>query len=150
MTKMYSPDLQLDALKDVQTAVRDAINGYEAMREKAEPSFKPLVEHILDVHKRHDADLVRILAGDPSTNDTSGNSSGSWMSTVHQTVVTVRSWFDDIDHGLIPEVIDGEERLVATYNNALSIDQSAWPKHVLELQRSELNTLITDLRKRAA
>lgn len=141
MTLNSTASATLDGLQDVQTAVRDAITGYETMHGKAEPSFKPLVAHILELHRRHDTELVAMLAatGEPS------QMSGSWMSSVHQGVVTVRSWFDEIDHGLLPEVIDGERRLVEAYSDALIAEHPSWATKALERQRDAVAALVREL-----
>ena len=141
MTAHSTTSTDLGGLQDMQTAVRDAITGYETMHEKAEASFKPLVEHILELHRRHDVELVAMLAA----TDEASQTSGSWMSAVHQGVVTVRSWFDEIDHGLLPQIIDGEHRLVATYNHTLAAKHPKWATKALERQREAVAALISDL-----
>lgn len=144
MTLNSNASATLDGLQDVQAAVRDAITGYETMHGKAEPSFKPLVAHILDLHRRHDAELVAMLAATDEVSQTSG----SWMSAVHQGVVTVRSWFDEIDHGLLPQVIDGERRIIETYEEALAAEHPSWATKALEQQRDQVAGLISELARK--
>lgn len=135
----------IDALRGVQTSVRDAINGYETMLEKAEPSFKKLVEHIRALHRRHDQELVALLSASGEAEDTSG----SLMSAVHQSVVTIRSWFGEIDHALIPQIIDGELRLVDAYQGALAAGPTKLVAAALERQRDEINGMIAEFPQRA-
>ena len=85
-------DDTLDHLKSLQTGAIDARNGYEEALEGQQLS----------------------AAGEKP------DESGSFMSTVHRTIMDVRSLFGGLDDSVLPGLIDGEKRNVAAYDEALN------------------------------
>jgi hypothetical protein len=141
-----SSDHTFEAIRDVQTSIVDAINGYQRMLEKAEPSFRGTVSNLIELHKSHESGLQNLLnkAGETSPNE------GSFMSNVHETVVTVRSWFDDIDGDLTPQIIQGEERILEQYDRAINETYSRDVLDLLRHQQTALASLIQNLRASSA
>lgn len=134
MTNPFSDD-QIDHLKSLHTAAIDARNGYQEALEDAEGrGLTPLFRDMIAVHDRHADELRAALAQAGQKPD----DSGSFMSTVHRTIMSVRSLFDGLDESVLPGLIDGEERNVGKYDDALKL---AFPSAVsgqLTKQRGEL------------
>ena len=105
----------LDAVGDVHIALVDAVHGYEVMIEKAETEIKAVLEMARETSNRHARELAEFLVaqGRHPTED------GSFMSTVQKGVVRARAFFTDIDGDVLPAVIDGERRIVSSYDDAL-------------------------------
>jgi uncharacterized protein (TIGR02284 family) len=116
MNTTTAPAAALDNTLGLHTAIVDAIHGYEKMLEKAEPSFRPVVTELLDLNRTAAADIERALR----ENGTQPDNDGSLMSAVHRTVVTMRSVVDDIDAGVIPQIVDGEQRILGKYDDAIA------------------------------
>ena len=140
-------DTTRDHLKTLHTAAIDARNGYHEALEDAEGQDKykgmtPLFRDMVALHQRHADDLGRVLteAGEKA------DDSGSFMSTVHKTIMDVRSLFGGLDDSVLPGLIDGEKRNVAKYDEA--INGAPPPSHIEELigeQRGDLARKITEL-----
>ena len=106
-----------DHLKTLHTAAIDARNGYQEALEDAEgKGMTPLFRDMVALHQRHADDLSRVLmqAGE-KPDDT-----GSFMSTVHKTIMDVRSLFGGLDDGVLPGLIDGEKRNIAKYDRGIN------------------------------
>jgi len=105
----------LDAVGDAHIALVDAVHGYDVMIEKAEPEIKSVLEMTRETSDRQAEELAQFLIAQgrhPSED-------GSFMSTVHEGVVRTRAFFTDIDGDVLPAVIDGERRIVSSYDDAL-------------------------------
>lgn len=105
----------LDAVGDIHIALTDAVHGYDVMLEKAEPEIRTVLETTRETTERQARELAEFLAaqGRHSSDD------GSFMSTVHEGVVRTRAFFTDIDEDVLPAVVDGERRIVSSYDDAL-------------------------------
>lgn len=107
----------LDHLKSLRTAAIDARNGYQEALEDAEgKGMTPLFRDMIALHEGHAAALARELtkAGEKA------DDSGSFMSAVHRAIMDVRSLFNGLDAGVLPGLIDGEQRNAAKYDKALT------------------------------
>ena len=105
----------LDAVGDTHIALVDAAHGYDVMLEKAEPEIRTVLETTRETTKRQAEELAQFLVaqGRHPTDD------GSFMSTVHEGVVRTRAFFTDLDEDVLPAVVDGERRIVSSYDDAL-------------------------------
>ncbi len=107
---------RLDALVDLHTRIVDSLFGYETMVIKAEPSFRPVADAFRALHDRHAVAVAGILARLGHRPDTGG----SLMGRINQTVVTVRSWFDDIDADVMRAIRDGEQHTLTAFSAVLA------------------------------
>ena len=67
------------------------------------------------------------------------------MSTIHRTVISIRSLFSELDENILPGLIDGEERVVSYYDEALT-DCPASESETLTRQRSALQIKIDEMK----
>jgi len=127
-----------DKTIDLKVAMDDALEGYEKMLEKAEPSFRPTVAELLAQHRAASQDIDVQLRDRGAAVD----EDGSFMGAVHKTVVTLRAAVDDPDRDWIPGIVDGEKRNLKKYDEAIAesaVDstlQSMLRRHRDTLQRS--------------
>jgi uncharacterized protein (TIGR02284 family) len=130
----------LDHLKSLHAAAVDSRDGYEAAVEDAEGhGLTPLFTKMTGLHQHHADELAAALhgAGEPADDD------GSFMSTVHRTVMDVRALFGGLDDSVLPGLIDGETRNIAAYDKAL--DETGLPPDIRALltrQRDALQAAI--------
>jgi uncharacterized protein (TIGR02284 family) len=127
----------LDDLKSLHTAAIDARNGYREALEDAEgKGMTPLFSELVALHESHAAALARTLgaAGEKADDE------GSFMTTVHKTIMDVRSLFNGLDASVLPGLIDGEKRNVAKYDKALRDGRP--PAEVASLLTSQRSALV--------
>lgn len=135
------PGLPVDEvqfLADLDTRLIDTIRGLETVQEKAERSFLPVAGAFHQLHERQRATLARMLLArghDPDAN-------GSILGTVNSVVVTVRSWFDNIDAGILESLIDGEQHVLDAYDAAIENLRDPGDRAVLTQDRDALRALL--------
>jgi uncharacterized protein (TIGR02284 family) len=115
---LIADDKVADELKSLHTAEIDAINGYEEARHDAEGGgMSPLFRELITLHTRNAADLAAELhrSGVPASDD------GSFMTTVHRTIFSVRSLFGGLGESVVPDLIDGEMRNAHHYERTLAM-----------------------------
>jgi uncharacterized protein (TIGR02284 family) len=128
-------DDQIDQLKSLHTAAIDARNGYqEALADAEGRGLTPLFRDMIAVHDRHAGELGTTLKEAGQKPD----DGGSFMSTVHRTIMSVRSLFDGLDESVLPGLIDGEERNVGKYDEAFKLGIPSPLSGQLTKQRAEL------------
>ncbi len=107
---------EIDALRRLHTDAVDAMNGYtEALKDSDGASVFQLFEEMSDFHRKAASELAEemIRLGEkPDYN-------GSFMSTVHRSIMKLRSLVGGLDGSVLPGLIDGEERNLTQYNEAL-------------------------------
>lgn len=134
----------VDHLKSLHTGAVDARHGYEEARHDAEPhGLIPLFQKMIDIHTRNASELAGALAevGEQADEE------GSFMSTIHRTIMSVRSLFGGLGKSVLPGLIDGEERNVSAFNEALDIPGiDARLSQVLTVQRDRLSAAIVEMR----
>ncbi len=141
--KVPVQDEPVPALSDLTTDVVDVIGGYEYAVERAETGIRPTLEKLLNIHRRHAAELMEAVSkagGHP-------DSSGSMMGAVHKAVVASQNWFGELDMSTLDGFFDGEERLLSSYDEAAAASDSV-PEvsKVVCDQRAELRSLLQQLR----
>jgi uncharacterized protein (TIGR02284 family) len=94
----------------------DMAKGFAKMVEKAEPSFRSTAERFRALHGRHTDALGRMLS-DLGLN---ADSDGTFMGKVHQAVVSIRAFFDEIDEDVMDQVRSGERALLQAYEEAIA------------------------------
>jgi uncharacterized protein (TIGR02284 family) len=131
----------IDHMKSLHTTVIDARNGYEeALKDAEGKGLTSLFQEMIALHQSH-ADA---LAADLTRHGEKVDDKGSFMSTVHRTVISIRSLFGGLDESILPGLIDGEERVVGYYDEALS-DCPPSETATLAKQRSALQAKITQM-----
>lgn len=127
----------LEKTRELKVAMDDALEGYGTMLDKAEPSFRPTVTTLIERHRSARSDIEALLR-ERGADD---GKDGSFMGAVHKTVVTVRAAVDDPDGDWIPGIVDGEERNLGKYDEAIAAAESdpallaTLRKHRQELER---------------
>lgn len=104
-----------DAMQSTTEALIDAVHGFDVMIDKSEPDIKATLSDVRDTDQRQADELRSFL----TSHGRDAPDDGSYMSAVHEGVVRARSFFTDIDKGVLPAVADGQRRLVSSYDDAL-------------------------------
>lgn len=133
----------VDHLKSLHTGAIDARNGYqEALQDAEGKGMSPLFREMIALHQRH-ADA---LAGELGKAGVQADESGSFMSTIHKTIMDIRALFGGLDASVLPGLIDGEKRNVGGYDDAL---KTALPQAslagLLTQQRADLIKKIVEM-----
>jgi uncharacterized protein (TIGR02284 family) len=130
-------DMTTDSLRKLHTTLVDNRNGYEtAVKDADTPELKALFTDMVALketnHSELHDDLVK-LGEQP-------DESGSFMSTVHQTVIDVRAAITGLGPGAISSFVTGEEQVVAQYDQALE-DCAGDPAVTAKLTRQKQTLL---------
>jgi len=132
----------VDSLKSLHTALVDSRNGYEEALEDAEgKGLTPLFRDMISLRNKHAAELAEHLRalGEKVDNE------GSFMSTVHRTVISIRSVLTGLDDSILPGLIDGEERIIGYYDEAIAES----PEYdTLVRQREAVSAKVAEMRAR--
>lgn len=137
------PNTSLAAL---HTAILDAREGYEKAIEKSDDAvatslFKAMLAQHADAHADvHDA-LTRL--GEKA------DESGSFMATVHKTVISVRAAVTGVDESTLKSFADGEERILERYDDALGEQADPATISTLKRHRARLADRIAEMREMA-
>ena len=137
-----------ESLKTLHTALIDAKDGYvEAEKDAENGALKSLFREMIDLHQRAHEDVHALLVEKGEKPD----ERGSFMSTVHETVIAVRSAVTGLDHGALSSFASGEERIVKTYDDA--IKGSSGDTSVIEIlnrRRTALLSKIAEMKRLSA
>lgn len=138
----------LEHLKSLHTSAIDARNGYQEALEDADgKGMTPLFRDMIAVHESHAGELARELNKANEIPD----DAGSFMTTVHKTIMDVRSLFNGLDESVLPGLIDGETRNVSKYDDALKDAKApANISNLLTAQRDRLLQMISDMKAQRA
>lgn len=134
----------LSELATLQVRYTDAANGYEKGVDNADAQMRPIFEKLVDLHRKGATEAANILVahgGEPDQD-------GSWMSLVHETIMSARGLFGDVDESAISGIIDGEQRLLDQIGTVLS--QNLWTeteRRTIEAQRDQINSVLASLRE---
>lgn len=134
-----------DALSSLYTALVDSRNGYEeAAKDAGKTGLVSLYEEMIALRRQSLAELEPLLVKAGLTPDRSG----SFMSTVHRTIISFQSMLTDLDETVLPGFIDGEKRIVKSYDDAIA--HAGDPdREVLTRQRADLLERIAQMERRA-
>lgn len=139
--------MSTDALKSLHTRLVDSRIGYqEALEHAANSRFANFLRDMISMRETHAGDLASQLTavGEQPNND------GSFLSTVHSTVINVRALFSDIDEKILPGLIDGEERILSYYDEALDgLGHGSRDAEILNQQRSAVMAKINEMQMKA-
>jgi uncharacterized protein (TIGR02284 family) len=130
----------IDDLKTLHTHAVDARNGYEEALHDAEGrGMTPLFQDMIALHTTNADELSALLARLGQQPD----QNGSFMTTIHRTIMRVRSLFGGLDASVVPGLIDGEKRNVSRYAETLeNQDISADVRVLLAKQRHRIEAAI--------
>ncbi len=106
----------LDSLKSLHTALVDSRIGYEeALKDSDGQGLTALFRDMIALRTKDAGELAQHLSrlGEPVDDN------GSYMSTVHRAVISIRAAFSSLDESILPGLIDGEERIAGYYNETI-------------------------------
>lgn len=128
-----------DSLKKLHTDLVDNRNGYEEAVKDAEPPLKAFFAEMVALKEKDHAELHGALSrlGEKPDED------GSFMSTVHKTVISVRAAVTGLGTNALSSFVMGEEQIVDAYDTALK-DFASDPEIVATLTRQKA-TLLTKI-----
>ena len=134
----------LDHVMSLHTGAVDARHGYEeALQDADSHGLTDVFKKMIEIHRLNGGELEAELSHSGQETD----EKGSFMSTIHRTIMSIRSLFGGLDQSVLPGLIDGEERNVAAYEKALHVpDIDAARRQLLTTQRDRLQAAITDMR----
>ncbi len=137
-----------NALASLHTAVVDARNGYQEAIERADaPEAKAILQRVKALHDQAHAELHQALLARGFRPD----DEGSFMTTVHKTVISVRSMVTGLGDGALSAFASGEERIVADYDQAIADNSGdAALVAMLEQQKARLERAIGEMKAMAA
>jgi uncharacterized protein (TIGR02284 family) len=134
----------IDHMKSLHTTVVDACNGYEeALKDAEGKGLSPLFREMISLHKGH----AEALAADLTRHGVQVDDNGSFLSTIHRAVINIRSLFGGLDESILPGLVDGEERVVSYYDEALT-DCPPSETSTLAAQRGALLAKIVEMKGR--
>lgn len=137
-----------ESLKALHTALVDARAGYKEAESRADdPQVAAIFQEADAAHERAHGEIHDLLAGRGEKPD----DGGSFMSTVHETVIAIRSAVTGLDDAALSSFASGEERILARYDDA--IQESAGSEDVvsvLQHHRRKLSGLIARMKAAAA
>jgi uncharacterized protein (TIGR02284 family) len=127
----------IQTLKELHTAAIDARNGYqEAVEDAKGRGLSGLFARMVALHGQNAEELRQALVGAGEKAD----GAGSFMSKVHEAIISIRSLFGGLGESVLPGLIDGENRNISRYDEALQgAAQPASPfRDLLSAQRDRL------------
>lgn len=135
-----------DALSALHTTLVDSRNGYEeALKDAGKSGLVTLFEEMIAMRQQDSVELEPLLLAAGATPD----DNGSFMSTVHRTIISFQSMLTDLDESVLPGFIDGERRILGYYDDAIS--KAGDPdREVLQRQRAALAERIEEMERRRA
>lgn len=129
-----------DSLKKLHTSLVDSRKGYEEAAKEAEtPSLRLFFAEMAALKESDHAGLHQALL----TMGEKSDDSGSFMATVHQTVISVRSAVTGLGTNSLPSFVTGEERIVEQYNDA--IRESAADRATVESLNNQKAVLLSKI-----
>ena len=134
----------LTSLKTLHTLLIDSRNGYdEAFQDAEGKGLSQLFRDMMAFHQ-HSAEA---LAAYLNSYGEKVDDTGSFMTTVNRTVISLRSLFGGLNESIIPGLIDGEQRIASYYDTAVKTCPADAPERkVLLEQRASLQEKITQMR----
>ncbi|MCZ8184009.1 MAG: PA2169 family four-helix-bundle protein [Beijerinckiaceae bacterium] len=136
--------VMIDTLSKLHVAAIDARDGYKHASEDADgAALRPLFNTMQSLHGKRVDELGGIL----SALGALPQESGSLMSVVNRTIVSIRSLFGGLDQSVLPGLINGEEQIIVSYNDALSsLDLTAGNRALLTQHRDDIRAQIDNMR----
>jgi uncharacterized protein (TIGR02284 family) len=137
-----------DELKSLHTALIDARQGYiEAEADADTADMKALFGRMASLHDDAQEAIHEFLLemGEKPNDD------GSFMGTVHRTVISMRAAVTGLDRNSLSSFASGEERIIKAYDDAIAEQASNVSlRAMLEHHRSNLMRELSEMRRKAA
>jgi uncharacterized protein (TIGR02284 family) len=135
-------------LTNLHTSLIDARSGYEeGLRDAHGKGVTPLFSELIVLHGQDAGAIARQLKrlGAPVDDD------GSFMGTFDRVVMKITSLITELDEKIIPSLIDGEQRVLVHYDEAIEASSPANPEYsTLIEQRDALRHRIEQLSARVS
>jgi uncharacterized protein (TIGR02284 family) len=132
-----------NSLNELHTALVDAQAGYEkAIEDADDETVRRLFERARDTHAEAHADIHAALAA--RQGEVEGE--GSFMGTVHKTVIAVRAAVTGLDEKALGAFADGEERILEAYDKAIADEPDGDVAEMLGRNREEVASLIASFK----
>jgi len=133
-----------DHLKSLHTAAIDARNGYtEALEDAGGKGMTPLFQEMIALHAQNADELASELGRLGEKAD----DSGSFMTTIHRTIISIRALFNGLGESVLPGLIDGEERNLKHYGDVLQAgDVPVALEQVLVAERNRILAAVVRMR----
>jgi uncharacterized protein (TIGR02284 family) len=138
----------IDKLRSLHTALIDSRNGYkEALKDADQHGLTSLFSEMITLRTAHSEALAEELTDLGERVD----ERGSFMSTVHRAVISMRALFGGLDRSVLPGLIDGEERIIGYYDDAILASPQGVSETILMIeQRDVLRRKIGEMRARVS
>jgi uncharacterized protein (TIGR02284 family) len=128
----------------LHTTLVDSRNGYEeALKDAGKSGLVTLFEEMVALRQQASIELEPLLLRSGATPD----DNGSFMSTVHRTIISFQSMLTDLDETVLPGFIDGEKRILSYYDEAIATAPEP-DREVLMRQRADLSDRIEEMERR--
>lgn len=136
----------IEALKSLRTSLIDSRNGYQEALEDAEgKGLTPLFRDMIALRSKDIDGLTPFLI---AYGEDAGQE-GSFMSSVHRTVIGIRSILTGLDESILPGLIDGENRILGYYESAIELTENGSSEYItLIKQRDTLQFKISEMQAR--
>ncbi|SNX72419.1 uncharacterized protein DUF2383 [Cereibacter ovatus] len=134
------------ALETLHLRSLDVLAGFETMVDRAEPAFRATAERFRDLHRSQTDELAEMI----SRFGRQPEIDGSLMSTVNRAVISLRSLIDTIDRDVLGQIQDGEQHVIAAFDDALGAGQPIDVTARLRSMRRELSLLLFETQAAAS
>jgi uncharacterized protein (TIGR02284 family) len=128
-----------DSLKKLHTSLVDNRKGYEKAVEDAEPNVKTLFSEMAALKARQHAELHAGLSRLGEKPD----DAGSFMATVHKTVIGVRAATTGLGTNSLSSFVMGEKQVVDEYDDA--IEECSSDTALVETLTQQKQTLLAKI-----
>ena len=128
-----------DSLKKLHTSLVDNQKGYEKAVEDAEPNVKSLFGEMAALKEKDHAELHAGLTKLGEKPD----ESGSFMATVHKTVIGVRAATTGLGTNSLSSFVMGEKQVVDEYDKA--IEECSSDRDLVATLIRQKNTLLAKI-----
>ncbi len=132
-----------ESLKTLHTGLVDTRHGYEEALEDAHgKGLSGLFRQMIALHADGARETERLLRARGVTVD----DAGSFMTTVHRTVMDVRSMITGLGETIIPQLVSGEQHNIAKYDAALASGVGAAERETLGAHRARLTDAMAGMK----
>jgi uncharacterized protein (TIGR02284 family) len=134
-----------DKLKKLHTALIDTRNGYEeALKDTKDPQVAEMARKMIALRNADHKPLHKSLVDAGEKPD----DKGSFMTTVHETVIAARSAIAGLGKDSMSAFISGEKNIVKEYDDAIHEAKSDTPlRNILTAQKQNLMLKIQEMEK---
>lgn len=135
------------SLLSLHTTLVDVREGYrKAIEEADERGLRETLLAVDGLHAAAHADLDRILQSRGQTPD----EDGSFMGTVHKTVIAARAAVVGLDESSLDSFASGEENTLDRYDDAIADEDDLAVKATLAKHRAALANQVDQMKREAA